>query len=82
MIAESLSGKLRELRWFSINLSIGTVARAVNAGLAVPQHYGDLPNFTKDASGFAAGLKKFNIPFYEMKPGETLTFRGAKLEKR
>ena len=57
-------------------------AQAVNAKLAVPQHYGDLPFFTKDANGFAAELKKYNIPFYEMKPGETITFRGAKMEEK
>ena len=57
-------------------------AQAVNAKLNIPQHYGGLPNFAKDASVFAAELKKYNIPFYEMKPGETMTFRGAKLEKK
>ena len=58
-------------------------AQAVNAKLAIPQHYGDfLPFFAKDANGFAAELKKYNIPFYEMKPGETITFRGTKMEKK
>ena len=57
-------------------------AQAVNPKLAIPQHYSDLPFFTKDASNFAAELKKYNIPFYEMKPGETITFRGAQMEKK
>ena len=56
-------------------------AQAVGAKLVIPQHYGDLPNFTKDANGFAAELKKYNIPFYEMKPSQTITFHGVKLEK-
>ncbi len=55
-------------------------AQAVNARLAIPQHYGDLPGFTTDASGFAAALKKYRVPFYEMKPGQTITFNGAKLQ--
>ena len=56
-------------------------AKAVNARLAIPQHYGDLPGFTKNASGFAAALKKQRVPFYEMKPGQTITFRGSKLQQ-
>lgn len=54
-------------------------ARSVRAKLAIPHHFGTSPGMTQDATGFAAELKKLRIPFREMKPGETLTFRGTRL---
>lgn len=54
-------------------------AKSVGAKLAIPQHFGTDESMTPDSSGFAAELKKFRIPFYEMKPGETIVFRGRKL---
>ena len=57
-------------------------AKAVRAKLAIPHHYATNPNLTKTADGFAAELKKYNVPFYEMKVGETITFRGAKMENK
>ncbi len=51
-------------------------ARAVRARLAVPQHYATFPGIAQDAQAFAAELKKLNVPFHEMKPGETMSFRG------
>lgn len=50
-------------------------AQSVRAKLAVPHHFGT-PGLTPNAAGFAAELKKMKIAFHEMKPGETLTFRG------
>jgi L-ascorbate metabolism protein UlaG (beta-lactamase superfamily) len=47
-------------------------AKSVGAKLAVPQHYDSAEN----ATAFAAALKELHIPFYEMKPGETISFRG------
>jgi L-ascorbate metabolism protein UlaG (beta-lactamase superfamily) len=47
-------------------------AKSVGARLAVPQHYDSAEN----ATAFAAALKKLQVPFYEMKPGETISFRG------
>ena len=57
-------------------------AKSVRARLAVPQHYATFPGIAPDASAFAAELKKLNIPFYEMKPGETISFRGRQLVQK
>jgi L-ascorbate metabolism protein UlaG (beta-lactamase superfamily) len=57
-------------------------AKSVNAKLAVPQHYATFPGITQTSDAFAVELKKLKTPFYEMKPGEILTFRGRqKLQK-
>jgi L-ascorbate metabolism protein UlaG (beta-lactamase superfamily) len=54
-------------------------AQSVRAKLAVPQHYATFPGITQNSDVFAAELKKLRIPFYEMKPGETISFRGKQL---
>jgi L-ascorbate metabolism protein UlaG (beta-lactamase superfamily) len=51
-------------------------AQAVRARLAIPQHFGTFPGIAQDAAGFAAELKRLKVNFYEMKPGETITYRG------
>lgn len=51
-------------------------AKSVRAKLAVPQHYATSPGMAENADAFAAVLKKLQVPFYEMKPGETISFRG------
>jgi L-ascorbate metabolism protein UlaG (beta-lactamase superfamily) len=56
-------------------------AQSVRARLAVPQHFGTFPGIVQTADGFAAELKKLKIDFYEMKPGETITYRGRQLIK-
>jgi L-ascorbate metabolism protein UlaG (beta-lactamase superfamily) len=56
-------------------------AQSVRAKLAIPQHFGTFPGIVQTADGFAAELKKLKIDFYEMKPGETITYRGKQLIK-
>jgi L-ascorbate metabolism protein UlaG (beta-lactamase superfamily) len=56
-------------------------AQSVRARLAIPQHYGTFPGISPNADGFAAELKKLKITFYEMKPGETLSFHGKQISK-
>jgi L-ascorbate metabolism protein UlaG (beta-lactamase superfamily) len=56
-------------------------AQAVRARLAVPQHFGTFPGIAQTAEGFAVELKKLKIDFYEMKPGETISYRGKQLIK-
>lgn len=51
-------------------------AQSVRARLAIPQHFGTFPGIVQNTDGFAAELKKLKIEFYEMKPGETISFRG------
>ena len=57
-------------------------AQAVRAGLAVPQHYATFPGIAESATGFAAELRRLKIPFHEMKPGETITFRGGQMTRK
>jgi L-ascorbate metabolism protein UlaG (beta-lactamase superfamily) len=54
-------------------------AESVRAKLAIPHHFGTFPGIVQNADGFAAELKKLTINFYEMKPGETIAFRGRQL---
>jgi L-ascorbate metabolism protein UlaG (beta-lactamase superfamily) len=54
-------------------------AQAVRAKLAVPQHFATFPGIAPNADAFAAELKRLKIGFYEMKPGETIVFRGRQL---
>jgi len=56
-------------------------AQAVHARVAVPQHFGTFEGIAKDANVFAAELKKLKIEFYEMKPGQTLSFRQNQIIK-
>jgi len=57
-------------------------ARAVRARVAVPQHHATFPGIAESAAAFAAELKRLKIAFYEMKPGETVTFRGRQMARR
>jgi len=56
-------------------------AQSVRAKLAIPQHFGTFPGIVQDATSFAAELKKLKIDFYEMKPGETVTYSGKQFVK-
>lgn len=56
-------------------------AQSVGAKLAIPQHYATFPGISPNADGFAAELKKLKIPFYEMKPGETIFYGGKQMLK-
>jgi L-ascorbate metabolism protein UlaG (beta-lactamase superfamily) len=57
-------------------------AQSVRARLAVPQHYATFPGIAQNADDFAAELKRLKISFYEMKPGETVTFRGRQMIRK
>jgi L-ascorbate metabolism protein UlaG (beta-lactamase superfamily) len=57
-------------------------AKSVRAKLAVPQHYATFPGIAANADEFAAELKKLRVPFYEMKPGETVIFRGKQMARK
>jgi L-ascorbate metabolism protein UlaG (beta-lactamase superfamily) len=56
-------------------------AQAMHARLAIPHHFGTFPGIAQNADAFAAELKKMKINFYEMKPGETIAYRGTQLIK-
>jgi L-ascorbate metabolism protein UlaG (beta-lactamase superfamily) len=57
-------------------------ARSVGARLAVPHHFKTFPGITQTADAFAAELKRLGVPFQEMRPGDTLTFRGRQLLRK
>ena len=57
-------------------------AQSVRARLAVPQHYATFPGIAQNADEFAVELKRLKIAFYEMKPGETVTFRGRQMTRK
>ncbi len=56
-------------------------AQSVRAKLAIPHHFGTSPGVVQNADGFTAELKKTKVNYYEMKPGETISFRGKQLIK-
>ncbi len=51
-------------------------AQLACAKLAIPQHFGTFPGIVQNADAFGE-LKKLKISFYEMKPVETISFRGT-----
>jgi L-ascorbate metabolism protein UlaG (beta-lactamase superfamily) len=54
-------------------------AQSLRAKLAIPHHFGTFPGIVQSADGFAAELKRLKIDFREMKPGETISFRGRQM---
>jgi L-ascorbate metabolism protein UlaG (beta-lactamase superfamily) len=54
-------------------------AQSVRAKLAIPHHFGTFPGIVQNAEGFSTELKNLKIGFYEMKPGETISFRGRQM---
>jgi L-ascorbate metabolism protein UlaG (beta-lactamase superfamily) len=54
-------------------------AQSLRAKLVIPMHFGTFEGLLPNADGFAAEVKKLKIAFYEMKPGETVSFRGRQM---
>ncbi len=54
-------------------------AQSVRAKLAVPMHFGTFPGLLENADEFAANLMQMKIPFFQMKPGDTVIFRGRQM---
>jgi len=57
-------------------------AQSLRAKLVIPMHFGTFEGLLPNADGFAAEVKKLRISFYEMKPGEMISFRGKQINKR
>ena len=51
-------------------------AKAVGTKLAIPMHFATDESMAPDTKVFSTELNKLKIPFYEMKPGETIKYRG------
>ena len=56
-------------------------AASVKAKLAIPHHFGT-EGTSPNPDNFAAEVKKYKVPFYEMKSGETISFRGRQMVHR
>ncbi len=54
-------------------------AQATRTKLAIPHHFATFPGITQSSDSFHTALRKSKIAFLEMKPGETVTFRGRRL---
>lgn len=54
-------------------------AAVTHTKLAIPHHFGTFPGITANSTSFASELKRLKIKFREMKPGETIEFRGNQL---
>jgi L-ascorbate metabolism protein UlaG (beta-lactamase superfamily) len=61
-----------------IKLSV-RAAQSLRTKLVVPMHFGTFPELLQSADGFATEIKKTKIGFYEMKPSETVVFRGKQM---
>jgi L-ascorbate metabolism protein UlaG (beta-lactamase superfamily) len=57
-------------------------ALSVKTKLAVPMHFGTDESMNPNSDSFSAELKKLKIPFYEMKPGDTITYKGKLMAKK
>ncbi len=57
-------------------------AKSLRTKLAIPHHFATFPGIAQRADDFSAELQKLKIDFYEMKPGETISFRGKTLATR
>ena len=56
-------------------------AQSVRTKLAIPMHFGTFEGLLKNADTFASEVTKMKIGFYEMKPGDTVSFRGRQMIK-
>ena len=54
-------------------------AQSLRAKLAIPMHFGTFPGLLQTADEFGANLKQLRIPFFQMKPADTVTFRGRQI---
>ena len=57
-------------------------AQSLRAKTVIPMHFATFEGLLPNADGFAAEVKKLKIGFYEMKPGETISFRGKQMQTR
>lgn len=56
-------------------------AQSLRAKIVIPDHFGTFAGLLPDTRTFATELGKLKIEMYEMKPGQTVSFRGRQLMK-
>jgi L-ascorbate metabolism protein UlaG (beta-lactamase superfamily) len=54
-------------------------AQSLRTKIVIPMHFATFEGLLPNANDFAAEVKKLKIGFYEMKPGETISFRGKQM---
>jgi len=54
-------------------------AQSLRAKTVIPMHFATFEGLLPNANDFAAEVKKLRIGFYELKPGETVSFRGRQM---
>ena len=54
-------------------------AQSLRAKTVIPMHFATFEGLLPSANEFAAAVKKLKIGFYEMKPSETISFRGKQI---
>ena len=54
-------------------------AQSLRAKTVIPMHFATFEGLLPNANDFAAEVRKLKIGFYEMKPGETIAFRGKQM---
>jgi L-ascorbate metabolism protein UlaG (beta-lactamase superfamily) len=74
----SIDIALMNISQMGVKLS-ARAAQSLRTKLVVPMHFGTFPGLLESADGFATEIKRLKIPYYEMKPGETVQFRGKQM---
>jgi len=77
----SIDAALINISQMGVKLSV-RAAQSLRGKVTIPMHFGTFPGLLQNADGFAAEIKKLKIGFYEMKPGDTISFRGRQLIRR
>ena len=74
----SIDIALMNISQMGVKLS-ARAAQSLRTKLVVPMHFGTFPGLLESADGFATEIKRLKIRYYEMKPGETVQFRGKQM---
>ena len=56
-------------------------AQSLRARTVVPMHFATFEGLLPSADEFAAEVRKLKIDFYQMKPGETVSFQGKRMNR-
>ncbi len=56
-------------------------AQSLRARTVVPMHFATFEGLLPNADEFAGEVRKLKIGFYEMKPGETISFQGKRMKR-
>ena len=74
----AIDAALINISQMGVKMSV-RAAQSLRGKVTIPMHFGTFPGLLQDADGFAAEIKKVKMGFYEMKPGDPISFRGRQL---